>query len=117
MLIIAQLYNIGYNRMDIYTTKLYDKWFTRLKDLKAKAIINTRLRRIELNGNMGDYKTISENVTELHFDYGSGYRIYLSVRGTIILILLLGGRKDTQERDIKKAEQIAKDINMEDLPI
>ena len=103
--------------MNIYTTKLYDKWFTKLKDEKTKTIINIRLRRIELNGNMGDYKTISENVTELRFDYGPGYRVYLSTRDTVIVVLLLGGDKDTQGRDVKKAEQLARGIHWEGLQI
>ena len=101
--------------MDIYETHIYEKWFLQLKDEKAKAIINTRLRRIELDGNMGDHKTISANVTELRFDYGPGYRIYLSIKNNMAAILLLGGDKDTQERDLQKAEGIAKGVQLEDL--
>ena len=100
--------------MDIYQTKLYKKWFIKLKDEKAKTIINTRLKEIGFYGNLGDYKMITENVSELRFDYGPGYRIYITIKNLIIVILLLGGDKDSQIRDIKKAEKLASGIHWED---
>jgi len=99
--------------MEVYSTKLYDKWFARLKDKVAKVKIESRIRRILTNSDYGDCEKISNNVTELKIDYGPGYRIYLTTRAQKILILLAGGNKSTQVRDIKKAKKIALKIKIE----
>jgi putative addiction module killer protein len=75
-----------------------------LRDRKAKAKIRERLKRISL-GNLGDYRSVGEGVFELRIDYGSGYRVYFGQIGSTIVLLLLGGDKSTQERDIRQAKE------------
>ena len=92
--------------MRIFKTKHYDHWFRKLKDVNAKASINVRLRRIELAGELvGDCKTVGQGITELRFDLGPGYRVYVHCLGDGML-LLLGGDKSTQVRDIEKARSL-----------
>lgn len=81
----------------------YTEWFRRLHDAKAKTSIGKRLRRVEA-GNFGDCKPVGEGVSELRIDFGPGYRIYFGQRGTVLVILLCGGEKSTQDRDIAKAK-------------
>lgn len=90
----------------IRTTPEYDAWFTSLRDERARQRINIRIRRVSL-GNFGDVKPVGEGVSELRIDYGPGYRVYLVQRGDVIL--LCGGDKRTQERDITKAKRMAKE--------
>lgn len=82
------------------------KWLKRLKDANARARINVRLKRISLTENLGDTKPVGDGVYELRVDYGSGYRVYYSQRGTEILLLLIGGDKSSQQKDIEKAKKI-----------
>jgi len=100
--------------MKVYRTDLYLKWITKLKDNKGKAIIRARLRRMHLSGNFRDFEKVSKSVYELKIDYGPGYRIYLTLRETKIIILLLGGDKSSQARDIKKAERMATSTRIEE---
>ncbi|MEW9681026.1 type II toxin-antitoxin system RelE/ParE family toxin [Pseudomonas sp. TE50-2] len=90
-------------------TDRYKKWFAALRDARAQARINVRLRRIEL-GVLGDCKPVGEGVLELRVDYGPGYRVYLARRGYEVILLLAGGDKTTQARDIKSALKLARDI-------
>lgn len=96
----------------IKQTKLYMKWYERLKDRQAKARIAVRIRRMQF-GNFGDAKSVGEGVSELRFAFGPGYRVYFTERNGEIIILLAGGDKSTQRRDIEKAKQLAQD--MEDI--
>ena len=80
----------------------FDEWFYSLRDAKAQVKIKLRLERVEL-GNLGDFRSVGEGVCELRIDYGPGYRVYFGQIGNIIVILLLGGDKSTQNRDISKA--------------
>ena|SRR3989338_1161665 len=82
----------------------YDDWFNKLKDMKAKAIIDARLIRIR-KGNLGDCRSVGAGVKELRIDYGPGYRIYFGEDENTLVILLCGGDKSTQFRDIKKAQE------------
>ncbi|WP_245587505.1 type II toxin-antitoxin system RelE/ParE family toxin [Cylindrospermum stagnale] len=75
-------------------------WFDSLQDRKVKAKIRARLDRVE-EVNLGDYKSLGSGVYELRIDYGSGYRIYFSQKGLTIIILLCGGDKSTQEKDLE----------------
>ena len=80
----------------------FDEWFYSLRDGKTKNIINKRLNRVGF-GNLGDYKSVGEGVCELRINYGPGYRVYFGQIGTTIVLLLCGGDKSTQDKDIAKA--------------
>lgn len=98
----------------IRKTDIYEKWFRRLGDSKAKARINARLRRIGLEGKLvGDCKPVGGKVTELRFDIGPGYRVYVTERNGELLILLLGGDKSSQQADIRKAQLLAREWEVE----
>ncbi len=94
---------------EIRQTETYRKWFASLKDRKAKARIDIRLKRILL-GNLGDVKFVGKGVFELRIDYGQGYRIYFVKRKLYIIILLAGGTKSTQVRDIKRAQSLSQSL-------
>lgn len=86
----------------------FEEWLDSFGDKKVRSKIDNRIRRVRL-GNLGDYKAVGEGVCELRIDYGPGYRIYFGqVRSTIVL-LLCGGDKSTQERDIRKAIEYWRD--------
>ena len=95
--------------LEIRETQVYARWFSGLRDRRAKARINTRIRRLSL-GNPGDVKPVGAGVSELRLDYGPGYRIYFIQRGSTVIVLLAGGDKRTQTRDIKQAIELAKDL-------
>lgn len=94
--------------MQILKTKEFDRWLKRLKDRAGRAAIVARLRRIQLHDELvGDVKSVGDGVVELRIDYGPGYRVYALRRGDVWLLLLLGGSKTSQKRDIAKAKQMA----------
>jgi putative addiction module killer protein len=80
----------------------FEMWLRKLKDRDARARIQTRIARLRL-GNLGDCKSVGEGIYELRVDYGPGYRVYFAQVGSIIILLLCGGDKRTQQPDIKKA--------------
>ena len=84
------------------STKEYDKWFARLKDSSVKIKVLARLDRIE-NGNFGDFKQISPNLSELRFFFGSGLQVYYIIWKGRVIFLLSGGDKPTQSKDIERA--------------
>jgi putative addiction module killer protein len=86
----------------------FEEWLNTLRDTTARAKIKKRLKRVEL-GNLGDYRAVGEGVCELKIDYGPGYRVYFGQIGSTIVLLLCGGDKSTQERDIIKAKEYWKD--------
>ena len=92
--------------IEIRETTVYRDWFVGLRDLKARARIDIRLRRLSL-GNFGDIKAVGGGVLELRIDYGPGYRIYLARREETLVVLLAGGDKRTQQRDIAVAQDLA----------
>lgn len=92
--------------MEIRSTPFYVKWFHALRDDNAKARIVKRLRRLQ-NGNPGHVNTVGGGVSKLKIDYGPGYRVYYVQRGPVLIVLLCGGDKDSQKRDIRKAIEIA----------
>ncbi|MDR2965210.1 MAG: type II toxin-antitoxin system RelE/ParE family toxin [Treponema sp.] len=92
--------------LKVQETDNFKTWIRDLKDKIAQSIINARIRRIS-SGNFGDTKPVGGNVSELRIDYGSGYRVYYTRRGREIIILLCGGNKSSQSRDIETAKQIA----------
>ena len=93
--------------IEIRQTEIYAEWFSSLRDRQAKARIDIRIRRLSL-GNPGDVKAVGEGVSELRIDYGPGYRVYFVQRGQTVVILLAGGDKRTQDRDIKAALELAR---------
>ena len=93
----------------IETTSDYDKWFAKLKDAPGKIKILARLARVE-NGNFGDHKQLGDELFELRMFFGPGYRIYYTIRVGRIVLLLVGGEKSTQKKDIKKAESLLEEL-------
>ncbi|MEW6606404.1 MAG: type II toxin-antitoxin system RelE/ParE family toxin [bacterium] len=89
----------------VLRTKEFDEWLTKLRDAKGKARILARIRSAEL-GNLGDVEPVGEDVSEMRIHYGPGYRVYFKKKGTLLIILLLGGDKSSQTRDIKKAKTL-----------
>ena len=95
--------------IEVRQTDSYLKWFNKLKDPQAKARILARIRRVSL-GNLGDMKSVGDGVSELRLAHGPGYRIYIVREGDALVILLCGGDKSSQDRDIVKAKQLAKEL-------
>jgi putative addiction module killer protein len=93
----------------IQTTGVFDAWFASLKDRQAAIRIQVRIDRAE-HGNFGDVKPVAEGVSEMRIDHGPGYRVYFTQRGMEIVILLAGGSKATQDRDIREALQLARQL-------
>jgi putative addiction module killer protein len=94
---------------EIRQTTEYAAWFERLRDRQARARINARIRRLSL-GNPGDVKPVGEGVSELRIDYSPGYRVYFVQRGDTLVVLLAGGDKRTQNRDIQTALALARNL-------
>lgn len=95
--------------VEVRQTEVFAKWIVGLRDLRARARIQARIDRLE-SGNAGDAKPVGEGVSELRIDYGPGYRTYFVQRGTELIILLAGGDKSSQTKDIRKALNLAKNI-------
>ena len=95
--------------MIIEKTDIYEEWFSKLKNLAAKIRIIKRLERIE-NNNFGDVKSVGDGIYEIRIDFGCGYRIYFSYKNKVIILLLCGGDKSTQQKDIEKAKIINKEL-------
>jgi putative addiction module killer protein len=89
--------------------RLNINWFKSLRDRQAKARIDIRIRRLSM-GNPGDVKPVGQGVSELRIDYGPGYRVYFIQQGETLIILLAGGDKRTQDRDIKTALDLAENL-------
>ncbi|MGM1052658.1 MAG: type II toxin-antitoxin system RelE/ParE family toxin [Pseudomonadota bacterium] len=92
--------------LELIKTDVFDQWLRSLRDTRARAKIIARLRRLSL-GNPGDVKPVGEGVSELRIPYGPGYRVYYLARGPIVVVLLCGGDKSSQPRDIELAKAIA----------
>jgi len=95
--------------IDVRQTDVFIAWFARLRDRDARSRITVRLRRLSL-GNPGDVKPVGEGVSEIRVDYGPGYRIYFVRRGPGVVVLLCGGDKRTQDRDIARAIDLAQEL-------
>jgi putative addiction module killer protein len=93
--------------IEVRQTETYAAWFESLRDRQARARIDIRIRRLSL-GNPGDVKAVGEGVSELRIDYGPGYRVYFVQRGHTVVVLLAGGDKRSQDRDIKTALDLAR---------
>ena len=95
--------------IEIRKTDVFVEWLDSLRDMRARARVLVRIERLAA-GNPGDVKPVSEGVSELRIDYGPGYRVYFKKRGRGLVILLVGGDKNTQTRDIKKALLLARNL-------
>jgi putative addiction module killer protein len=98
--------------VEILTTKYFDNWIRSLKNKDAQTRIQARIRRIESSENFGDIKPVGENVFEIRIDCGTGYRVYYLKLEKLVIVLLCGGDKSTQSRDIDKAHEIAKMVKV-----
>ncbi|WP_273566457.1 type II toxin-antitoxin system RelE/ParE family toxin [Maribacter halichondriae] len=88
----------------------FDKWLRKLKDFKAKAKILFRIQKIENDGHFGDCKSVGDVIRELRVNFAKGYRVYFKEKDGKIIVLLIGGDKSSQLRDIKKAKEIWKKL-------
>ena len=95
--------------LEVRQTPRYAKWFAGLRDRSARVRIDARIRRLAL-GNPGDIRPVGEGVSELRIHYGPGYRVYFVQRGEEVAILLAGGDKRSQDRDIKIAIELARGL-------
>ena len=95
--------------IEIRKTENFVKWLDRLHDVRARARILVRIERLTA-GNPGDVKSVGEGVSELRIDYGPGYRVYYKKQGQKVVILLAGGDKSTQAKDIKTALRLSRNL-------
>ena len=95
--------------IEIRKTMLFVQWLDGLRDLRARARVLARIERLGL-GQAGDAKPVGEGVSELRVDYGPGYRVYYKQQGRLLVILLAGGEKKTQKRDIQAALLLARNL-------
>jgi putative addiction module killer protein len=93
----------------IRRTEIFIEWVTSLRDQLAKAHVVRRIERLA-QGNAGDVKPVGEGVSEMRIDHGPGYRVYFVNRGGVLIVLLCGGDKRTQDRDIKRAIEMAREF-------
>ena len=106
------MYPFGYTvfvRYEVVRSDRFLRWLTRLRDKRAQAQIIVRIDRVE-EGNFGDYRSVGGGVSELRVDVGQGYRIYYTVRQRRVIFLLCGGDKASQQRDIRLARQMAREL-------
>ena len=94
--------------IEIIKSATFESWLVGLKDRQARLRVISRIERLSA-GNPGDVKPVGAGVSELRLDYGPGYRVYYMQRGTLVIVLLAGGDKRTQDADIKLALKIAQD--------
>jgi putative addiction module killer protein len=97
--------------IEIRKTDVFARWIDSLKDIRARARVLARIERLAL-GNPGDVKAVGEGVSELRITYGPGYRVYFKKKGRRLIVLLAGGDKRTQSRDIKTALRLARDLEV-----
>lgn len=95
--------------IEIRKTEIFAKWIDGLRDVRARARILVRIERLA-EGNPGDVRPVGEGVSEMRIDYGPGYRVYYKKQGSKLVILLAGGDKRSQSRDIKNALNLAKNL-------
>ena len=93
--------------IEIRQSSEYRKWFDSLRDVEARARIEARLRRASL-GNPGDIRSVGAGVMELRVQCGAGYRVYFTWQGESVIVLLVGGDKSSQRRDIMRAHELAR---------
>ena len=97
---------------EIKSTKIFSHWLMKLKDIKGRIAVARRIERME-HGNFGDVKSLGASISELRIQTGPGYRVYFTKREEQIIILLVGGDKSTQSKDIEKAKKMLREIDNE----
>ena len=95
--------------IEVRQTEIFARWLANLRDGRAQARINTRIRRLSI-GNPGDTRSVGGGVSELRIDYGPGYRVYFVRRSEALVILVSGGDKRTQDHDIAMAIKLAREL-------
>ena len=96
--------------VEIRKTEIFVQWLDNLADIQARARVQARIERLEA-GNPGDVEPVGEGVSELRINYGPRYRVYFKRRGRVLIVLLAGGDKSTQARDIKAALRLARNLS------
>jgi putative addiction module killer protein len=96
--------------IEVRQTEAFSAWMSGLRDLHGVARLTARIRRLTL-GHFGDAKAVSGGVSELRIDHGPGYRIYFARRGALVVLLLCGGDKSTQRRDIERAKAMLGELS------
>ena len=97
---------------ELVETAQFISWFETLRDKSAKGRIIGRLERLSF-GQFGDVKPVGNSISEIRLDFGPGYRIYFQQRGSVVILLLIGGDKDSQARDIQRAKRIADEFDLQ----
>jgi len=97
---------------EIKSTKTFAKWLSKLKDIRGRIAVARRIERME-QGNFGDVKSVASRISELRITTGPGYRVYFTKKEETIIILLIGGDKSTQSKDIEKAETLLEEYDDE----
>jgi putative addiction module killer protein len=95
--------------LEVRKTEVFDEWLSRLADQRAKAKIASRIERLGL-GNPGDVKPVGDGISEMRVPYGPGYRVYFKQTDKAVILLLCGGDKSTQAKDIRRAKEIAAEL-------
>lgn len=95
--------------IEIRKTEAFVQWLDGLRDIKARSRVLARIERLA-TGNPGDVKPVGEGVSEMRIDYGPGYRVYFVRRGQTVLVLLAGGDKSTQAKDVRTAIRLARNL-------
>jgi putative addiction module killer protein len=91
----------------------FDNWLNKLKDLKAKARILWRIQKLERDEHFGDSKSVGDGISELRINYAKGYRLYFRIVDGKIILLLVGGEKSTQQKDIEKAKELWRQLKQQ----
>ncbi len=94
--------------LELIKSATFDRWLSDLRDQRAAARIQVRLDRLAA-GNAGDVKPVGGGISEMRINYGPGYRVYFMQRGLLVVVLLCGGDKSTQSKDIQQAKEIAEE--------
>lgn len=97
---------------DVKSAKVFSKWLSKLKDMRGRIAIARRIDRMQ-HGNFGDAQSVGTNISELRITTGPGYRVYFTKKEEKIIILLVGGDKSTQSKDIEKAKELLKEYDNE----
>jgi len=96
-------------RYEVASTEVFDQWLRKLRDRRSVLAIANRITRAAA-GNLGDVKPVGGGVSEMRIFVGKGYRVYFCMRGEELVLLLCGGDKSTQQRDIERAKMLAKEV-------